>query len=202
MNATNNAVCPIPDTSQAVVELVDRDYRGPLLTLIQRRLFSRLGKRVDSEDLLQNVLIEVFKKWPSFGKSGMTFWHWLCRLTVTEINKAARDNDRQRNTIKREVGASGQSPNGAVSQIAASATGPSSAAARNERREQVRRAIETLDPSDREILSMRHFQGLSYEQIGQKLEIPPNTAAMRYHRATNRMKELCKDLLDEGASKS
>ena len=47
----------------------------------------------------------------------------------------------------------------------------------------VRQGMERLSASQREILSMRHFQDLSYAEMGELLEIPVGTVMSRLYRA-------------------
>jgi len=48
-------------------------------------------------------------------------------------------------------------------------------------------ALATLAPADREPLMLRALEGLSYEAIGQVMDLPPGTAKVRVHRARRRL---------------
>lgn len=54
----------------------------------------------------------------------------------------------------------------------------------------VRRAVEKLDPIDREILLLREFEQLSYAEIGDLLELPLNTVRSRLFRARTALRNL------------
>lgn len=56
-------------------------------------------------------------------------------------------------------------------------------AQRNERRERVWRAIQALSAPRREIIVMSHFQGMSYKQMAEALEVPIGTVMSRLHYA-------------------
>ncbi|MCA9070241.1 MAG: sigma-70 family RNA polymerase sigma factor, partial [Planctomycetaceae bacterium] len=73
-------------------------------------------------------------------------------------------------------------------------TSPSEAVDRILRQEQIRRVLEQLAPDDQDILWMRHFDGLAYEEIGAVLKITPNAATVRYFRAMKRLKRIWKTL--------
>ena len=60
----------------------------------------------------------------------------------------------------------------------------------------VRRAVEKLDPLDREILMLREFEQLSYSEIADLLQIPLNTVRSRLFRARTALR----DLLEPAAS--
>jgi len=54
----------------------------------------------------------------------------------------------------------------------------------------VRRAVEKLDPIDREIVMLREFEQLSYAEIADLLELPVNTVRSRLFRARTALREL------------
>jgi RNA polymerase sigma-70 factor (ECF subfamily) len=54
----------------------------------------------------------------------------------------------------------------------------------------VRRAVEKLDPIDREILLLREFEQLSYAEIADLLELPLNTVRSRLSRARTALRNL------------
>ena len=67
-----------------------------------------------------------------------------------------------------------------------------------ERCAEVRQAVARLPDMDREVLLMRHFEGLSYREIGYVLDIEPAAARKRNGRALLRLHgELANTGLDE-----
>lgn len=66
----------------------------------------------------------------------------------------------------------------------------------NERAEAVTRAIERLPDDLREIIELRHFQGLTYEQMADVLECPAGTVMSRLYRARKTLREA---LIESGA---
>jgi RNA polymerase sigma-70 factor (ECF subfamily) len=71
-------------------------------------------------------------------------------------------------------------------------TRPSEAAQRAERAIQLQEALNSLDPIDREILALRHFEQLSNAEAAQLLDIRESTASKRYTRALQRLKAVLK----------
>jgi RNA polymerase sigma-70 factor (ECF subfamily) len=72
-------------------------------------------------------------------------------------------------------------------------TSPTQAAVRAERLIRLEEAINALDPIDREILSLRHFEELTRAEAAQALGIEEAAAAKRYVRAMKRLKDLLGD---------
>ena len=70
---------------------------------------------------------------------------------------------------------------------------PSKILGKIELQEQVRGLIEQLDEKHREVLSLRHVEGLSNNEIADILNMPPNTVRQRYGRAVRRLHQLLTD---------
>ena len=73
-------------------------------------------------------------------------------------------------------------------QIAGSLTSPSQAAIRQETYRQLEEAVESMDPTDREVLALRHFEELSNGEVAEVLGIQEKAASIRYVRALRRLK--------------
>src|SRR5262249_29155432 len=73
-------------------------------------------------------------------------------------------------------------------------TQPSVAAVRAERKRLLQEALATMDPLDREILALRHFEQLSNAEAAQVLDVKESTASKRYVRAIKKLKEIVESL--------
>ena len=69
-------------------------------------------------------------------------------------------------------------------------TSPSGAAARADLLGLVQSAIEQMDPIDREVLALRHFEELTNSEVAEALGIEQKAASIRYIRALRRLKEI------------
>ena len=67
---------------------------------------------------------------------------------------------------------------------------PSGAAAKHETYARLEEALEQMDPLDREVLALRHFEELSNAETAELLGIQPPAASKRYVRALARLKEI------------
>jgi RNA polymerase sigma-70 factor (ECF subfamily) len=80
-------------------------------------------------------------------------------------------------------------------------TSPSGAAARADMLTLVQTAIEQMDPIDREVLALRHFEELTNSEVAEALGIEQKAASIRYIRALRRLKEILAqvpEFLDRG----
>jgi RNA polymerase sigma-70 factor (ECF subfamily) len=72
--------------------------------------------------------------------------------------------------------------------LAGEQTSPSLAAIRGEMMTQLEAALDRLDPIDREVLALRHFEELSNNEVAALLGIQKAAASKRYVRALERLK--------------
>ena len=68
-------------------------------------------------------------------------------------------------------------------------TSPSQAAIKAETRLRVQEVLNGMDPLDREILALRHFEQLTNAEVAATLEMNESTASSRYLRALKRLKD-------------
>jgi RNA polymerase sigma-70 factor (ECF subfamily) len=72
-------------------------------------------------------------------------------------------------------------------------TSPSEGAARAELQDRVQEALQSMDPIDREIVALRHFEQLSNFETAQILDISESAASNRFVRAVKRLKKILDD---------
>jgi RNA polymerase sigma-70 factor (ECF subfamily) len=77
-----------------------------------------------------------------------------------------------------------------AAQLLGRLTSPSRAAIRAELQIRVQELLNSMDPIDREILTLRHFEMLSNEETAKVLAITKSAASKRYIRALERLKEM------------
>jgi RNA polymerase sigma-70 factor (ECF subfamily) len=128
-------------------------------------LNSRWGRPLgahDLEDLTQDVLIAVWRGLPSFaGLSSLESWIFRsCHRALF----ARLHRDRQ----GRATGDSGALEN--------------LAHASPQVHDDVYRALEAIEPRARQVIELKHFDGLTFEEIGAKLSTSPNTIKSVYYR--------------------
>jgi RNA polymerase sigma-70 factor (ECF subfamily) len=81
-----------------------------------------------------------------------------------------------------------------AAQLLGKETSPTQVVVRAERMLRVQEALNSLEPVDREIISLRHFEGLSRREAAQALGIEEAAAAKRYVRALKRLREALTDM--------
>lgn len=80
-----------------------------------------------------------------------------------------------------------------AAQLLGRLTSPSQGAMRAELRVRVQEALNSLDPLDREVLALRHYEQLSNIEVAAELGIGKSTASSRYLRALKKIKDILAD---------
>jgi len=121
---------------------------------------------------------------------------WLRWITGQKLHDLYELHFRvQKRDARRKVSLNpGAMPQASSTALAARLTdegsSPSEAAARAEKRERVRQAIDRMKPVDREILALRFYESLSSAEAARVLGIQEEAARKRYLRAMKRVKEI------------
>lgn len=185
---------------QALNEIFVR-HRERLLRMIEMRLDWRLQARLDASDVIQDAFLEVAGRLDEYLRDPkVPLFLWL-RLVVGEqlINLHRHHLGTQMRAAGREVSLYREALPAASSaalaaQLLGKHTSPTDAAIRAERMLRVQEALNALDPIDREVLSLRHFEQLNRSETAQVLGVSEAAAAKRYLRALDRLKDALADM--------
>jgi len=167
-------------------ELVRRCLRGdleayaPLVRRYERVLYNvayrMVHDREEARDLAQGALVKAYEKLSDYDPAHQ-FFSWIYRILVNDtLNVLKR---------KKPVG-----PLDAVAEAAAPGGGADEALVSRERGDAVRSALMALTVDYREVLVLRYFAELSYEQMAATLAIPEKTVKSRLYTARQRLAEL------------
>ena len=155
------------DTS-AFEALVSR-YERVLFRVAHRML----GDYADAADATQTAFVKAYQKLGSVDPR-FRFYSWIYRILLNECLNARRDA-RALEPIRVDLAGAG-SPHDDVEA--------------RERRQLVQRALMKLPPEYRQVIVLRHFGELSYEDIAEIVDIPAKTVKSRLYTARQRLTEL------------
>ena len=171
-------------------ELFDRHYEAT------GRFVFQLGHqllREDVEEICQEVFLAAVKHLDSFhGES--QFQTWLFRIAANK----ARDFRERQNAAKRGGGRPVMSlqaedpETGLTLDPPSTAPSPDLALISDEQSGLVHQALDELDEPCRDILALRYFAELSYDEISRTLELNPKTVSSRLSKCLDRLEELVK----------
>jgi RNA polymerase sigma-70 factor (ECF subfamily) len=171
------------------------EYRPRLVAMIERRLDPILQARVSADDVFQEASLVAQRHYAHFkADSQMTPYAWLYRLALDALFEAWRRHNRSPRDVRRDLPLPEKSSIQFGLGLVHACTSPSSAAARDELCGRVRQVVELLKEKDRQVLWMRHQDGLSHHEVALVLGVTENAAMVRYTRALGRFKDLWQHL--------
>jgi RNA polymerase sigma-70 factor (ECF subfamily) len=186
--------------ASALNELFAR-HRERLRRMVQMRLDVRLHGRIDASDVIQDAYLEAARRLDGYlQEPGMPLFLWLRFLVGERLmilhrhHLGAKMRDARREVSLYREAMPEASSAALAAQLLGQHTSPSEAAVRAERILRLQEAVNRLDPLDREVLSLRHFEQLSRAETAQILGIQEATAAKRYIRALKRLKDTLADM--------
>jgi RNA polymerase sigma-70 factor (ECF subfamily) len=179
------------DDREAVrqVQAGDREAFEPLVEKYKRKVF-RLAYQVlrDQEealDVAQEAFVKAYRALPAF-KGDAAFYTWLFRITMN----VALDRKRQRATRARSLGAGDVPPEEWERTAVSTDPDPEDVATGAERRERIRKGLDSLSEHHRTIIILSDIEGLQYREIAEVLGIPMGTVMSRLHHARKRLREV------------
>lgn len=175
------------DIHKEIIEmskLGNRNAQYKLYQLYAKAMFNvcyRILNNVEeSEDMLQEVFIDVFSKLDTF-RFESTFGAWLKKITVNhcinELNRKKTELSYFDDMSKFDDIEEDETIDEEKLQISV---------------ERVKKAMAQLPEGGRVVLSLYLFEGYDHQEIGEILKISESTSKTQYMRAKQRVKEILK----------
>lgn len=151
-------------------DAIAKQYSG----MLYRHIYRMLGNTEDAQDVLQDVLVLVYRKLHTY-KGDASLKNWLFRIasnrTIDHIRKQKR---RPETNLELDV---------------PSSENPHRFAQQSRIRTELSRALLTLSQEHREVVVMKEIDGFTFREIGDILDIPENTAKTRLYAALRKLRE-------------
>jgi RNA polymerase sigma-70 factor (ECF subfamily) len=164
----------------------DSDAFGEVVRRWERKIYALaygiLGSVEDARDAAQETFIAAFRNLQGFrGEAKVS--SWLHRIAVNQcITRQRRARVRAETGFEDEVEAVGEHF------LATARTSPARATESEERAEAVRRAVASLPPELREVVLMKEFEDLTFQEIADALRIPLSTVKSRLYTALKQLR--------------
>jgi len=130
-----------------------------------------LGDYEDARDAAQNTFVKAYEKLGTYDPE-RRFFSWIYRILMNECLNLRR---------RPATGLLGDSEDTVMDPSGADAVEMA------ERKRDVRHAILSLSPAYREVIVLRHFAALSYEQMSEAIGVPTKTVKSRLHTARQQL---------------
>lgn len=207
-------------TEEEIEELIDQartgnmdalaslfeNYRPRLTRMVQVRMDGRLKGRIDPQDVLQEAYIDLAQKLQDYSKrESLSFYVWL-RLVTGErlLNIHRRHLKTEKRDVRQELrlDATG-APDVMSKTIAAKLAGEFSSVCQEiiqgELQEKLLTALGKMESTDREVVVLRHFEGLTNKEVAETLSLGKTAASNRYVRAIGRLRDTLKTIPEFGS---
>ena len=139
------------------------------------------GKHDEAEDLTQEIFLRVFRSLEKFNRDA-DFSTWLSSVARNHCIDHYRASKREREVLVEDLVAFDLAP--------ASSGNPHRALEERDRRSFVRRGLEMLPEKLREAVVLRDLQGLSYQEMAERLHLPEGTVKSRINRGREELARL------------
>ncbi len=177
MNGTEERVNPGAKQAEPVGS---REGEAPWSTSARDKLFRLayrlLWNRADAEDAVQDALLTAHQRSTQLRDSEK-WWPWVCGIVVQRCRLLGRRASLRR---RHEQAFAEQSPTLETAMTSGSA----------ELKALVIELLDELPRRQREVLVLRHLQGMNFEEVAEVLELAPETARVHAQRGRERLLSL------------
>ena len=189
---------PVRSTSAELDEILTH-CRERLRRAVALRIDPRLMGRVDPSDVVQDAALEATARFGEYQvKPDLPLQLWLRLIALQRLALVHRQHlGVKARDVRREIhladhdgdDASRTNVPALAEWLVGRFSSPSQAAAKAELRAQVQSALARLEPLDREVLALRHFEQLEHAEAACVLGISEAAASKRYVRALRKMRQ-------------
>jgi RNA polymerase sigma-70 factor, ECF subfamily len=172
-------------------------YSNYLKLLVITQLDSRLRSRVSPSDIVQESFFEAHRDFDQFrGQSTAEFVAWLRKIVVNNVLRAVEQHVlTEKRDVRREVSIQDLSRRMEQSTLRLEALlteaveSPSGCAVRREDEVLLANAVAELSPDYRDVIVLRHIEGLPFDEVARRMERSPGAVRMLWLRALKKLRE-------------
>jgi RNA polymerase sigma-70 factor (ECF subfamily) len=174
-------------------------YRGYLSLLARLQIGRRLQGKADPADLVQDTFLEAHRNWERFrGTTEAELLSWLRRILAARTADLVRrylGSQRRDVRLERELAAElERSSQDLDAGLLAKQDSPSKQVAQREEGVLLADALALLPEDYREVLILRHLEGLTFPEVGQRMGRSLDAVKKLWTRALDRLRRSLKDV--------
>jgi RNA polymerase sigma-70 factor (ECF subfamily) len=177
-------------------------YRNYLTVLATTQFDRRLRRRVSPSDLVQEAMLAAHRDFPQFqGTSQRQFLAWLRQILINCLHRAIETHVKTKmRDVRCEVSIEAlhasvdRSTANLARLLADPAPSPGAPLRAQERAVAVANQLAALKPQYRDVIIMRNLQGLSFDEIAERMARKPGAVRMLWLRAVEKLKQTSEPL--------
>ena len=176
-------------------------HQERLVRMVAFRMDSRLRGRIDAADVVQEAFVQASAhREVYFREPAVPLFLWLRGIVSNKLLELHRHHlgthmrDAKRELPLEAPEKSNETSVALCAHLTGGLTRPSVVAVRGEVTTRLMEALDGMDPTDREVLAMRHFEQLTNAEAAQAIGIEERAAAKRYLRALERLKQILSEM--------
>jgi len=163
----------------------DADAFGEIVSRWERRIFAlafgMLGREEDARDATQETFLSAFRNLRGF-RGDAKVSSWLHRIAINQCITRQR-----RAKVRNETGLEQEAERDAAVFSLPVHVSPAHVAEGRERSQAVRRAVSALPAELRQVVVMKEFEELTFQEISEALELPLSTVKSRLYTALRQL---------------
>ncbi len=169
-------------------------HHARLLAMLTHRMDQYLRSKIEPGEILQEVFLVASRRWNEYqANKQISEFAWLYRLADDQLKTEWRRWHRAGRDLECHP-ASDESSIAMGLDIIAKGTTPSQVMNRDEQRSIVKSALAQLTDEEKQILTMRYYDGLRNKEVAEILGMTASAAGQRWLRALQRFKSICESL--------
>ena len=159
---------------------------GEIVKRWERKIFAlcfgMLNREDEAKDAAQETFIAAFRNLKNF-RGDAKVSSWLHRIAVNQCLTVKRRNKSRSESFIDDDESSNEN-----FFVAPAKTSPSRTTEQNERLKYIRRAVSSLPPELRQVVVMKEFEDMTFQEIAEVLEIPLSTVKSRLYTALKQLR--------------
>ncbi|MGB0715363.1 MAG: RNA polymerase sigma factor [Phycisphaerae bacterium] len=153
-------------------------------------LFRLIGRRDEAEELAQDVFVRVVRSIHGYQDQGK-FDAWLFRIASNLVRDRVRKQVRAPR-IQPLIRDDDESPK-IEAVVDPMHPAPDEGMRKRDDADKLQHALAQLSEAEREVIMLRHYSQMSFQEIAEVMETPLGTALARGHRGLGKLKELLEE---------
>ena len=185
---TRHLVVLAKEGDQTAIDQLCRIYGERVRRIIRFRLDTTLRSKLDSVDLVQDALILALGGLNDFTyRNEGDFLRWLAKIAENKLHDIVKKFHAGKRDIRKEISFKKEGSNtkdwfyGTIEPL--DTTTPSVIMRKKEAIDRLEKALDTLKPEYKEVIILKKIEGLSHDEIAERLNKSINAVPMLLYRA-------------------